>query len=207
VAYTPDWEPLVDALKRVVATNPGASEDEAKVDLCRTLADRKIRVRVRLAAPNGRGKVFANGNVEVPPHLRPADLDWVASLPFAPWPIGPKLGEHYFWTGDWENKRVDLIEVSTVDLIEVLCHRSHPETRPALQQPTNDSSPSDVSGKRGAKSRGVQKAIDQLWPDRKKLNTIAAKERDEKIRAQMIKDESTVPQNLSRAVQRALKAQ
>jgi hypothetical protein len=46
VAYTPDWEPLADALKRVV--DSGISEDEAKPDLCRAVADHKIDVRVRI---------------------------------------------------------------------------------------------------------------------------------------------------------------
>ena len=40
MAYTPDWEPLADALKRIVAA--GSDEEEAKNDLCRAVADRKI---------------------------------------------------------------------------------------------------------------------------------------------------------------------
>jgi hypothetical protein len=48
VAYTPDWEPLADALKRVMAT--GIGESEAKLDLCRAIGDRKIDIRVRVAA-------------------------------------------------------------------------------------------------------------------------------------------------------------
>jgi hypothetical protein len=61
VAYTPDWEPLADALKRVMAT--GASEDEAKLDLCRAVADRKIDFQVRIASDYPmRGRVFSDGN-------------------------------------------------------------------------------------------------------------------------------------------------
>ena len=44
MAYTPDWEPLADALKRVIAGD--ASEDEAKLDISRALADRKIRTQL-----------------------------------------------------------------------------------------------------------------------------------------------------------------
>jgi len=116
VAYIPDWEPLGDALKRVMET--GASEEEAKTDLCRAVADGKIHVRVRIA---GSDRLFRNGNVGVPPHLKPGDLDWVQSRPFARWPIGPKLGEHYSWISGWENRPLDLIELWTADVIEILC--------------------------------------------------------------------------------------
>jgi hypothetical protein len=120
VAYTPDWERLADALKRVIAT--GVSEDEAKLDLCHAVADRKIDVRVRIAATDYamRGRVCSDGNVVVPAHLSPGDLDWVQSRPFAQWPIGPRPGEHYFGF-TWENRPLDLIELSTADVIEVLC--------------------------------------------------------------------------------------
>jgi hypothetical protein len=96
VAYTPDWEPLANALKRIVAT--GATEAQAKRDLCLAVADGKIAVRVRVAASDhGMGcKVFSDGNVAVPPHIGPADFDWVQSCPLKPWLIGPKLVEHYF---------------------------------------------------------------------------------------------------------------
>ena len=46
--YVPDWQPLAAALERVMAT--GATEDNAKLDICRAVADQKIDVRVRIAA-------------------------------------------------------------------------------------------------------------------------------------------------------------
>jgi hypothetical protein len=121
VAYTPDWEPLAHALKRIMKT--GASEDEAKIDLCRAVADRKIDVRVRIAANDyGRqGQFFSDHNVGVPPHLSPNDVDWTQSRPLGQWPIGPKLGEHYTSIQGWEKRPLDLIEVSTADVIAVLC--------------------------------------------------------------------------------------
>jgi len=92
VAYTPDFEPIADALKRVMAG--GMSEDEAKTDLCNAVADRKIDVRVTIATT---GQLFWDGNVRVPPHLKPSDLDWVHSRPFAKWPIGPRPGFGATW--------------------------------------------------------------------------------------------------------------
>jgi hypothetical protein len=91
----------------------GASEEEAKTDVCRAVADRNINLRVRIASSGGsmRGRVFSGGNVGVPAHLGPGDLDWVRSRPLKPWSIGPMPGQHYSW--DWEDRPIDLIELST----------------------------------------------------------------------------------------------
>jgi hypothetical protein len=141
VAYTPDWEPLADALKRVMAA--GIHENEAKTDLCRAVADRKIGVRVRIAATDYglRGQVFSDGNVGVPRHLRPDHLDWVHSRPFAEWQIGPRPGEHYTWTGWWKNRVLDLIELSTGDVTKILCKGKRPHARPRLRRDERRPSP------------------------------------------------------------------
>src|SRR5262245_35006041 len=104
----------------------GASEEEAKTNLCRAVADGKIRVRVRIAK---RGSVFSGGNVGVPAHLAPRDFDWARSRPIAQWRIGPRLGEHYFW--DSENLPLDFIELWTADVAQVLCNRDGDELPPA----------------------------------------------------------------------------
>ncbi|WP_439394959.1 hypothetical protein ACRQ5Q_38300 [Bradyrhizobium sp. PMVTL-01] len=108
----------------------GVSEDEAKTDLCRAVADRKIDVRVRIAASDYgmRGRTFSDGNVGVPAHLEPRDFDWVQSRPLKPWLIGPKRGEHYAW--DWENRPLDLIELSTGEVTKILCTGHPPHLRP-----------------------------------------------------------------------------
>jgi hypothetical protein len=120
LAYTPKWEPLADALKRVMAT--GVAEEEAKIDLCRAVADRAIDIQVRIAASDHGmgGRVFSGGSVGVPPHLAPPDFDWKRSLPLKPWAIGPKLVEHYFWSGGEKICQIDLIELSTVDVQKFL---------------------------------------------------------------------------------------
>jgi hypothetical protein len=121
VAYTPDWEPIADALRRVMAT--GVSEDEAKLDLCRAMADRKIDVQVRIAqnADSFRGKAFSGRNVEVPRHPSPDDFDWSRSCPLKPWPIVPVGPQHYTWPGGWRDRPIDLIELSTSDVSRILC--------------------------------------------------------------------------------------
>lgn len=123
MAYTLDWEPLADALKRVMAS--GATEDELKTDLCRAVADRKIDVRVRIEKSDRArgGQVFSDGNVGVPAHLNPADFDWKQSRPMARWPIGPRDSERdkSFWMRGWEDWPLDLIELFRADVTAVLC--------------------------------------------------------------------------------------
>jgi hypothetical protein len=160
VAYTPDWEPLAVALKRVIAA--GASEDEAKLNLCGAVADQKIRVRVRIAkSDRGRGgQVFFGGNVGVPPHLASSDFDWKLSRPFAQWQIGPMLAEHYLWIGGWENRPIDLIELSTADVIDVLISGASVQRVQTVDQTAmvavaaeGVSEPSADPEKRGAQTR------------------------------------------------------
>jgi hypothetical protein len=122
MSYVPDWESLAAKLKRVMET--GASEEEAKLDICRAVADRKIRVRVRVAPSNSHsmgGMVLSGGNVDVPAHLDPRDFDWVRSRPLKPWLTGPQGVEHYTWTSGWSRRLLDLIELSTGDVEKVLC--------------------------------------------------------------------------------------
>ena len=114
--YIPDWEPLSDAVKRIMASS--VEESEAKADLCHAIADRKISVRVILAGGKG---VFSGGNVAPPVHLEPDDLDWGNSRPRAPWSIGPMLGQHYAWLDGWKKELFDRVEVSTADVLEKLC--------------------------------------------------------------------------------------
>src|SRR5262249_28189331 len=96
---------------------------EGKTDLCRAVADRKINIRVRIAASDYemRGRVFSDGNVRVPPHLKPGDLDWAQSRPLGQWSIGPRPGQHYAWIGGWENWPLDLMGIWTADVVEILC--------------------------------------------------------------------------------------
>jgi hypothetical protein len=111
--YTPDWEPLAYALKRVVEA--GMGEDDAKIDLCSAMRDGAVKVQVQI----DNGRVFSGGNVAVPPHLVPMELDWIESRPLKRWRIGPMPGQHYEW--DWEERQIYLLELAPADVIKVLC--------------------------------------------------------------------------------------
>jgi hypothetical protein len=154
----------------------GASEEEAKRDLCRAVADRKIRVRVRIAASNDRrGPLFSSGNVDVPGHLTLSDLDWVQSRPLKKWSIGPRPGEHYAWIEGWKDRPLDLIQLSTADVIEVLCGGQGSATiRPETS--TMEVSRSDA----GERKRG---------PRPKKLEKVKQAMRDEIRQGRQTSDE------------------
>jgi hypothetical protein len=124
VPYTPDWEPLAAALKRVVGR--GVAEQQAKADICHAVADGKIRIRVVMhkTAPDVGGQTLEGRNVGVPLRLDPADFDWANSRPFAPWDTGPNFrnpAERYFALWPWKPRAVALIELSVADLTDVLC--------------------------------------------------------------------------------------
>jgi hypothetical protein len=94
--YAPDdWEPLGNALRRVIKT--GLSEHEARIKLCCAIAERKIAVRVTIGGEYGvPGRVFGGSNVFVPTQLSPNLFDWEQSRPIRPWSIGPGFGEHHW---------------------------------------------------------------------------------------------------------------
>jgi hypothetical protein len=117
VLHTPDWEWLADALNRVVAI--GIHESEAKIELCKAVADRKIAVRVKIAASETGipRSLFYDDNVQVPPHLKPDDFDWEQSRPRQRWPVGPVGPQSYtypYW--EWKRRQVDLVELATSDV-------------------------------------------------------------------------------------------
>ncbi len=118
--YTPDWEPLADALTRVIAT--GLTEDEAKTDICSAMADQKVNVRAKVDE-NERGlprRFFEGRHVGVPPDLMPGDLDWAHSRPHGLWgigPVGPGSYTNPYWT--WKLRRIDRVELATADILGI----------------------------------------------------------------------------------------
>ena len=117
MAYTPDWESLAGALERVMAT--GVIEDEAKTDLCRAVADGKIRVRLKVDANANHigGRVLSGDNISVPSHLTPGNFDWSQSRPRNPWRVGPTGRQNYthvWWS--WQPQSIELIELATADV-------------------------------------------------------------------------------------------
>jgi hypothetical protein len=189
----------------------GVAEDEAKSDLCRAVADRKINIRVRIAA-TGRswgGWFFSGDQVRVPTHLNPDDFDWVGSCPLGRWWIGTMV------LAGWEKRPIDLIELSTVDVRDVLCGagaRGNPDMPPTVGRvsgaesvPYEPAAPKSKPGP-GAKQQGITAALKALWPSGIPTG-ISAKDRDRQIIDWLIANQCSVPKDPARAIQRVLNKQ
>lgn len=119
MAYVPAWERLSDALNRIMAESE-LSEEAARAELCRAIADRAIKLRAQLAEHPTRhvrasDTVLASEHFQIPANLKPQDLDWERSRPVQPWlvPRG-EYAVHGHWHMHW-------IEVCRADLSRAFC--------------------------------------------------------------------------------------
>jgi hypothetical protein len=206
MTYVPDWERLAETLDRVMVAT-GLTSQEVQHDICRAIADRKIEVRPREAEPVTRSildhqfnRRFASeyqgfvrrlldGTIDMPWRVTPSTLDWSESrflLTFQPgqegYPGGPR--DWYVW-----------IELSSADVTAVLC-----------KSPTSSNVSAPVASLRsGAKSRGIDDAIDYLWPEGSIPNGLSAKDRNRAILNRLKETGGSIPTDPARAIQRALK--
>ena len=82
--YVQDWTPLAEA-RRLVESS-GLSKDEAELDICNALADRKIPIRPEILEIYGsRGLPLGAPALRVPRRLTPRDFDWEKSATVTPW--------------------------------------------------------------------------------------------------------------------------
>jgi len=87
----PMWTRLADVLARVTAI--GVDEAQAKRNICRAIADRRVKIRFRVASEEGpgsfgdhvAGSVRRGDEVEIPTDLDSNDFDWQQSRPLKPW--------------------------------------------------------------------------------------------------------------------------
>jgi hypothetical protein len=206
LTYTSTWEPINEALQRVVAA--GLSEKQVKRDLCRAIADYKIEIRLHLAADRSRGlppKVLSPPALEIPQHLSPADFDWPSSRmsPHSQLWTGPsqRLGQsnllYFHENNELVDRTVDLIELRVADVTKVFFNtESQPKAKPAAGSPA-------PRPNKAAKATGVEQAIEALWGSKGIPSGLSAKDRDRQI-VDWLKDRNLSIPKL-RTIQRALK--
>jgi hypothetical protein len=206
VAYTPEWGPIGDALKRLVAS--GMSKSEAKRDLCGAIADGAITIRARVAADRYRclpASVISGADISLPPDLSPKDIDWQRSRPWQSWTTAQRQPGEWVMTfisraGHLVDRKIDLIEVRRTDVTKVLFAFG----AGAIPDPTvNPANPPKRKSGAGAKSRAVIQAIEQLWRGGIPPG-LSAKDRNKRIVEWLREANLSVPANPERAIQRAL---
>ncbi len=140
MVYVPDWERLNAARLRVAGLGdvaqmrlgwppptpspvPAFALQQAELDICRAIADRKIRIRFLISKEEALigsfdrvvGTVRSGEEVDIPTDLRPKDFDWINSRPHRPWPrSGTSTLDESLWHLEW-------IEVCSADVTKVLC--------------------------------------------------------------------------------------
>jgi hypothetical protein len=132
MAHVPDWERLPDALKRVMATT-GVAEHQAKLDLCRAISDRKIKVRFLVGKEEGsfrsigeqvEGMVRHGSDADIATQLKPSDFDWQQSRQLQPWQdIQGGFGV------------ISGLEVLRADVTKVLCGSGSKDESPQAPSP------------------------------------------------------------------------
>jgi hypothetical protein len=135
--YVSPWERLADALRRVTAGR--RSEELAKADLCRAIADRTVNVRCKLQEMHGRRftskDVLEGKNFQIPTEIKPEDLDWKLSRPLKPWFLRRECSKI---PGHWD---LALIEVCRDDVTKVLCVATENTQHAAGETPARPSRP------------------------------------------------------------------
>jgi hypothetical protein len=80
------WERLPDFVARFASL--GIDEAQAKQNICRAIAARRVKIRFRVVDSLARefvGTVRSGTEVEIPADLKPSDLNWDESHPLNPW--------------------------------------------------------------------------------------------------------------------------
>ena len=151
--YVPRWGRLSDALALVMAAT-GMPPEQARIDICRALADRAINFQAQLKRhANGlitSTRVFERAEgFEVPRRIEPGEFDWEQSRPLRPWRLNRPHPNHGLWELAW-------IELSVADIINVF---GAPQAVGKAARSTERA----LTKERPAFNR-AKRVIDALWP-------------------------------------------
>ena len=156
MAYEGEWLRLSEALTRVMEA-AGISKEEARAEICRAVADRRIRIRGELGrlttTHTTSAEVLAGKAFEIPTDLGAENLDWAQSCPLGTWFV---RRDHFRLQGHWS---LEWIELSRADVANVLCARQGQVDPPKvfrLERGTTE--------KQASTATRAQQAIRQLYP-------------------------------------------
>ena len=139
--YVRDWETLEESVERLKQS--GISDAGARQDICNAMADRKIAVRCMVSTDDHcyAGCALTDEQIGVPLRLSPNDFDWTASRPRKPWE-----GGRYPQDIDWGERLIDVLEISTPDVIRVFSLSSPPSPSYSTGLPGRPSSKHLIEG-------------------------------------------------------------
>ena len=108
------------------------SKDEAELDICNALADRKISIRPEILQIYGsRGLPLGAPALRVPRRLSPQDFDWEKSVTVTPWQENMNAIALRRLRHTRSARQIILsIELSTRDVVRVLCGGRLPSQSP-----------------------------------------------------------------------------
>jgi hypothetical protein len=145
--YTPAWEGLAEAAKRIMEAT-GTSQSDAQAGLCRAIAEGAVGIQAHLGKQSNGITTMSNTIIEgrdisIPTSLKPEELDWSKSRPLKAWLVrrGGRA-PHGFWHLEW-------IKVSVADVTKVFG-----------QATTEDSAPAPKTSRKSAKARRTRPAYD-----------------------------------------------
>jgi hypothetical protein len=162
MAYVSEWERLSDAATRVMA-EARLSQDEARSDICRAIADGAIKIRAKLEKHTTRpylrasGKVLQGGDFVDLEKLKPECLDWEKSRsrPANPWFV--RRDQVVVVPGHWD---VQEIELWRSEVTNVLC------TAGAQGQSAHAASEIVATSRNQPTRERAQRALNALYRDR-----------------------------------------
>jgi len=153
----PQWERIAEARARVMA-GTGCSTEKAQRDICRAVAGGVVRVRAQVGRHAGTelpgGTTLESEHFEVPPDLRPEDLDWERSRPLEAWMV-PRRPGRPTTPGHWY---LEWIELRSSDISDHLCisGQERASVEPSIQAGVATRSP--------PAREQAKRAIDELYP-------------------------------------------
>lgn len=151
MAYVRAWQRLSEAIESIM-TGGGGSREEAQTDICQAIADRTVKIQVKLrkhtTRPTTSNRILEGKDLLIPEEIKPAHFDWESSRPLKPWTVHREI---FGFPGQWE---LELIELFSTDVTDVLCGGPTEKT---------SSKTGSTSRSRPARERARQ-AIKELYP-------------------------------------------